>query len=497
MKNALILLLAIYQLNSYSQDREPTIEAVPEDALNFEKSNPQFMECNKNTPTINLEEKTPYPGASFSGPFYNVPRDHQDGVGTCYANTAKNLLVGLSGGKYIASFLDIAHKYKLGLDDFENELNGGEACNALRKVKETGFCPQNFAPVETGNSNDFLNYLSPNQSPLVNNGESIKIITSFLNSNKLIAKKNNEFLETRQKLEDNSESLKEKIIENSSDIINSLRETSNLKFPVPILSTDYENKKFISRITLPENVSFKAAAEEYVISFEKIRPKLLSGIRNKQTAGELTTIFAKGMAEFIAKYSANGIIEDFSNQDIFKEDSFHETILKSIHFLSKVKIAKDDKELDCSLASNEIMNYLGDLNHLVKYFSSADMTLSSMIDLYNKDKKVQDMLQLLIAPSCLDHKNRQQVEFNYTCFNFHSQDKNKYLATVLSSLHKGIPVGLEHYAIGGSHVNTIVGYRFNPQTNDCEFLIRESITGTSDWERALIPGGILNVVKKQ
>jgi hypothetical protein len=125
------------------------------------------------------------------------------------------------------------------------------------------------------------------------------------------------------------------------------------------------------------------------------------------------------------------------------------------------------------------------------------MTLSSMIDLYNKDKKVQDMLQLLIAPSCLDHKNRQQVEFNYTCFNFHSQDKNKYLATVLSSLHKGIPVGLEHYAIGGSHVNTIVGYRFNPQTNDCEFLIRESITGTSDWERALIPGGILNVVKKQ
>ncbi|MBA2404024.1 MAG: hypothetical protein H0V66_04565, partial [Bdellovibrionales bacterium] len=72
------------------------------------EANRNFVNCDAESPEISLEEKVPYPGAKFKGPFFEVPRDNQDGMGTCYANTAKNLLVGTSQGKDVASFLDLA-----------------------------------------------------------------------------------------------------------------------------------------------------------------------------------------------------------------------------------------------------------------------------------------------------------------------------------------------------------------------------------------------------
>ena len=77
------------------------------------QANSQFLNCDSNTKDISLEEKIPYPGANFQGPFFGVHRDHQKSYQTCYANTAKNLLVGTSQGEDIASFLDLEHIVKI------------------------------------------------------------------------------------------------------------------------------------------------------------------------------------------------------------------------------------------------------------------------------------------------------------------------------------------------------------------------------------------------
>ena len=114
----------------------------------------KFTNCDANTPEINLEEKVPYPGATFTGAFADVPKDNQDGLGTCYANAAKNLLVGVSEGKDVASFLDVALTFKESSNGIDTSgLDGGLSCTALEALKKKGYCPQEFSPMETGERN--------------------------------------------------------------------------------------------------------------------------------------------------------------------------------------------------------------------------------------------------------------------------------------------------------------------------------------------------------
>ena len=54
---------------------------------------------------------------------------------------------------------------------------------------------------------------------------------------------------------------------------------------------------------------------------------------------------------------------------------------------------------------------------------------------------------------------------------------------VVLSLAQGYPLGQSFVFTppDGRHINTIVGLRFNPETQSCELRIRESQTGTSAW----------------
>src|SRR5690606_14523202 len=86
----------------------------------------------------------------IKGPFFKIGRDHQDGVGTCFANTAKNLLVGLSEGKDDASFLDMALQYQSLNGNRPWEIDGGGACPTLTAISSVGYCPKSFSPIESG-----------------------------------------------------------------------------------------------------------------------------------------------------------------------------------------------------------------------------------------------------------------------------------------------------------------------------------------------------------
>ena len=150
--------LAAERIQTAFVQRERLIEDEEKILMKYEDrkvaaQNSHFVKCDANTPDISLEEETPYPGAKFKGPFYKVPRDNQDGIGSCYANTAKNLLVGTSRGSDIASFLDLALLYKEESGVIASGLDGGFTCHVLAKLKNHGYCPQGLAPIETGEAN--------------------------------------------------------------------------------------------------------------------------------------------------------------------------------------------------------------------------------------------------------------------------------------------------------------------------------------------------------
>jgi hypothetical protein len=115
--------------------------------------NTLVFSCDESTPTINLEEEVPYPGARIRGPLYNVRRDHQDGLGTCYANTARNILIGLTNGAINPSYLDLAILFKRSQNASAREgLDLGGTCETISVLQSTrsGICDQSQSPLETG-----------------------------------------------------------------------------------------------------------------------------------------------------------------------------------------------------------------------------------------------------------------------------------------------------------------------------------------------------------
>ena len=154
------------------------------------RSNLNYVQCDANTPDISLEEKEPYPGAKFQGPFFGVSRDNQDGLGTCYANTAKNLLVGASQGDSVASFLDLALLYKNSDEALRRDgLDGGSSCEVLKRVNEKGFCPQSYAPFETGSKNLYTDGLMGANGTIWDQSALVEKLKDFLSGKEIFQKK--------------------------------------------------------------------------------------------------------------------------------------------------------------------------------------------------------------------------------------------------------------------------------------------------------------------
>src|SRR5690606_13956088 len=102
------------------------------DEIDTLKDQKDFSVCGPSMKEIDLENEYIYKRASKKGPFYGLSRDNQDGVGTCFANTDKNLLVGLSDGKMAASFIDISLKYKQENGTYITQgIEAGGACASL------------------------------------------------------------------------------------------------------------------------------------------------------------------------------------------------------------------------------------------------------------------------------------------------------------------------------------------------------------------------------
>lgn len=449
-----------------------------------------FINCNALTPEISLEEKTPFPGANFAGPFFGVPRDNQDGLGTCYANTAKNLLVSTSKGEDVASFLDLALIFKEeSLSD--NGLDAGGSCSTLEKMEKKGYCPQSFAPAENGEKNSFTEGLMGEKpGSIYDQSVIVDLLQKFFISQEVLQKKNKKF--------------SDEVLGQANLIIHNLKARPNVKIPLPVARYPIPNSW-----KLKEAMKFKATdagftqdqfLSDYKDAYQQFYPEYVKSVVEGKNRDEIFSLFKSKMSDFIGKYELEKSMDSWKN--IFMSDTksdwsdpnLKKEIASSMNFM-KVMAGKTDlsdeefiKHCD-KTASN--FEFLASLQPLVKHLQSKGVDADILYDENGRFKSQIDLMQLAIAPACLNPANRIMPKSEILCetgYDTVNKIKDaKYSVDVQKKmLREKIVVSLiQGYALGNTfdrHINTIVGMRFNPGSQKCEFKIRESQNATSTWQ---------------
>lgn len=475
-----------------------SLETVLEDKL-FEKEYSTLLNCNSDTPTIDLELPISMEGTKKIGTMTNITQDNQDGLGTCYANTAKNILAGLSGGKIDASFLDMALQHKI-LTEKEgiNNLDQGSTCTALNKIKETGYCPKKDSPIESG------------ENSLRDSGFVTK--EGDIYSQAVVLNLLDDYLKGKSSLENSDIPFAKELTKHSNKMVKALQENPNIILPFPRIEgnplSDENSLSSNYRWQYIENLQNKEMAiskENYEADFYKINSEFekefLTNLKSDFSAQKQRQTYLKHFSPFIKKYNLSERFNDEYTQGQF--DRFIEKnanaqkyklqMQETLNFYKEV-LGKDfntDKiqrllDPSCSDYSNDFENYfkgLKEISTLGQHLSQTSMQKFNdmAFELSNKD-----VLQMAIAPNCLNPKNRVPIKLDFKCsYNFYGNnyDKSIIRKDIMKQLTNGIPVGRSYpNSIGGNHINTIVGFRFNTEFNRCEFKIRESMTGQSSWQ---------------
>jgi hypothetical protein len=457
------------------------------------EKNEKFVNCDENSPEISLEEKVPFEGANFQGPFYNIPRDNQDGLGTCYANTAKNLLVGASKGESVASFLDLALLYKDEKRQIaEDGLDGGFSCTVLNIVNQKGFCPQEFAPFERGEKNLYTEGLMPvMEGSVEDEAYLIKRIQDFLKADKNLKSKNSE--------------LSKRMEEKGKWMIDKIKSNPGIKLPYPVVRNQIpETWMLQADYNWNVNPKLKTTEEEflkdYQKSYAKFLPKYTEAVIAGKKADEIFKLFELNMSDFIQKYQLQGQLGswkknfvEFSKED-FRDPNLKKSIIASKAFFDEL-VGSDKNEnkgpVECEEDYGELYEFINNLKMVINILNGDKIDPSKLVNEDGKFKSSTELMQLIVAPSCLNSSQRKKLDFNLYCDKGYDyvrelkksgqgeeEQHKSFRSRIAASLLQGYPLGNTF----DRHINTIVGMRFNKQTKSCELKIRESQNGTSSWQ---------------
>ncbi len=459
----------------------------------FLQDKQQYVNCDANTPEINLEEKIPFPGAKFQGPFHNIPRDNQDGLGTCYANVAKNYLVALSGGENIASFLDTALQYKKQFDSsfLQDGIEAGGSCGALDQLKKNGYCPQRHSPTEVGDRN-YLGegLIAPGAGSVYGQEKTIDLIRGFLKSKDDYFKKGGE--------------VSEKILKEGKTIVAALKANPDIRFPLPGLQQSIPGPWMLKKsyYKLPQEVQKKADLasfqEEHDKVYKDFYPKYVQKLLDGESAGSIFNAYKETMTPFIKKYGLENDLEDYNNafeedrkNSLMRDPDQRKSLIASLEFLKKVTGKEAISNNEYALSCYEDAQFLGDFQKLVTYLNDNKMNTDELFDEKGNYRDPASLTQLAVAPACLNPANRQKINFDFVCetggvFINDLKKSDKTEAEKIRGMRERVVLNLLNgSALGNTferHINTIVGMRFNKERGACEYNIRESQTGTSSWQ---------------
>lgn len=455
--------------------------------LKYLETHAATVNCNEASPTLSLEEK--------GGPFDGIRRDNQDGIGSCFANAAKNLLVSISGGKDVASFLDMALVYKKtngSLDD--SGLDGGHTCSTLNEVAKVGYCPQQFAPIEIGERNQLGEGLF-NLGPYEYMGTNITLVQGFIGNL-------NEF-------KDSSNPIKHEILAKAKSIIDTVKANPLIVIPLPGVSQKvadtWKIREFYHLNKSSLNMSEKEFMDRYNEQNDRFLPIYVQALMSGEKADSIFQKYEAHMASFIQNYNMSKILPELKR--LFKikiEKEMKDPLLKnkmtaSMAFLKDVFGKKDMSDQEflsyCVTDGSEALGFLSSFKPLIDKINEKKLNGDMLFDEDGKMRDVAELMQLTVAPACLNAENRKPVPPFNCNDNYDTINRIKTSALPLADQHKAFRERIilslaQGYGVGNTfytspttgHINTIVGIRFNKASNRCEYLIRESQTGTSDWE---------------
>lgn len=449
----------------------------------------RYLNCDANTPEVSLEEKVPYPGANFAGPFFGVPRDNQDGLGTCYANAAKNLLVSASQGQDVASYLDIAVTHQVSGGFGKYNINGGESCDALKRLNAKGYCPQSNAPMEMGEKNS---YAPGSNRSISDQGTRVELLQKFLSGRTILEKGNNEF--------------SGQVLKQSKVIAQYLKLHANVKIPMAIvrhpIPASWKLQEF-QAVYGRQNpgVNKDQVMNDYRQAYQKFYPDYIRAVVAGNSRDQIFDIFTSKMSAFISKYNLASEMKGWkmsfmgaSEQDA-TDPKLKTSIAESLAFMKLISGKADQSDIEffkfCESVQADSLEFLADFQPLIKHLDESEVATDELFDKDGKFKAPGDMMQLLVAPACLHPENRKKFSSPIHC-ETGRQTIYEIKASALSLPQqikqlrgKVISNLLQGYAMGNTfnrHINTIVGLRFNKEQNRCEYKIRESQDGTSTWQ---------------
>ncbi|MGZ3807353.1 MAG: hypothetical protein ACXVCE_04650 [Bacteriovorax sp.] len=459
-----------------------------------------FLKCDETSHSIDLEENVPYKDAKIKGPFFEVPRDNQDGIGSCFANTAKNLLVSLSDGKYKASFLDMSLQSK----KYEREmfkgniktLSGGDTCRTLQAAQLNGFCPQDLSPAELGETHPLLKFTREDFRGIDGQAVLLSEFENFIRDGKI-----------------NKDDLSQTFFEelsNPKQVIEDLKNKKDIKTYFPLVNQHIGRDWVLANIFSEGrrskknnyDIKYDDFFKEHERAYSHFFNEEINAILKGQNLDQIFDLYVEKMAPFLDKYDLRPHLAKFK-QDFMvdaKEDFNSPTLISdlsnSIQFFNKnIKKQSDPSSKDCiSCTYDQINSEIKRIENLVNFFSFLQKNGISSDQLFTGDNKVRsdsDLLQLAIAPACLNADVRVKPDFKIICdtgtdFIDKIKDSSKspkekteeIRKRVVTFLHKGLALGNAFE----KHINTIVGIRYNKGTNKCEYKIRESQDGTSSWQ---------------
>jgi len=262
----------------------------------------------------------------------------------------------------------------------------------------------------------------------------------------------------------------------------------NLRFPVPVISgialPQSHLRKLFNPAQLPEGLQ-----DRYTAVINRLRDEFIPLIENGTTAAVLRERAAAALAPLSEKFGVN-----FGNSSWNRLLDNPEAITQAQESIQYFK-ARAPETLSPEAGAREACtqnlatDYLGSLRNVVDYLMARNLDPLAIVDAEGRLRAFSDLAQLAIAPNCLNPANRTPLPAEISCAVVSlptttprtPADIEASRTQVITSLRDGIPVGQAYQTGSASHINTIVGHRYNPARRECEFLIRESQTGTSEW----------------
>lgn len=436
--------------------------------------------CGPTTPTVNLEAE--------GGPLFNVPQDNQDGIGTCYANVSRNVLLGLSNGRDNASYLDLALAFKRTENSLaQGGLDAGNICPTLRAGQAQGFCPQERAALETGARSEIARLMNLENDPFRAQADIMSSLRNF-------------FARTQAMSE---LPVSSSILPRFTQAVAAMRANPLITFPFPGLNQPFLNGGAFKFAQAPANQ--KGTAEEYYNSqLLRVKPQIMQAIVQGKTAAEIFDIFSREMTPTLRQMNLQNELpaarESYiaAMTEAMNAPQFRERVSATLEYLRNIsgRTAGTQEEF-LAFCGNEFfpnIELLNTIGPLLQSLNAVGLNGNSVVDPQGNILPIADVFQVAIAPTCLNPQNRSRYSQNFTCDdNFFQLIKRSRVAPatqmaqvrsrVVESLRSGIPVGRAFpMPAGGGHVNTIVGFRYSQQARACEYLIRDSANGASRWQ---------------